>query len=507
MTENDVNSAVFESWSGNGTSQLVTVDEVGGDKKVIFTYGGDSVDMIITYNDASMTFDAGAGDWIAGETAYLTVNDPDMNKYPTVSETLSIGDEDAIIPTIKMGTPLTLANSDGNNKLKAGATNSTTGVTVGTGTGLFEYTLQVNNTTDNSERLRITHSALSTSYDGEGTATQLGGSGHTNTWINVTTAHTITDLVNLEGTAVLNYDISGPAGDLSSTAIEVYVLTTGKNSSGTSDITVTSTGNARSGVLDLDDGTNRVVNNDVSIDTLKGSATTGGTGTTNVGVAFKITHAVGTFLNATADYAIAADFCNFDQDNGSNVHNCIYRIEAEETGDDTGIFEGSVAYVMLNNSTAASDDNGEAAGNDEEVEDMLTTNSDSVTIVVMAGVSGTDSVRVIYNDTDATQSGDTIGMQLDTLTHSGTATLDADTYEAADMATITIVDSDLNQDSSIRDTYENSSRTFKITVTGSDGVAEQHVASDPITIIETTNDSGIFVGTFTVPDYKVRTWS
>ena len=55
-----------------------------GDKKVVFTYGGDSVDMIITYNSASMTFDAGAGDWIAGETAYLTINDPDMNKYPTV---------------------------------------------------------------------------------------------------------------------------------------------------------------------------------------------------------------------------------------------------------------------------------------------------------------------------------------------------------------------------------------------------------------------------------------
>ena len=29
-----------------------------------------------------------------------------------------------------------------------------------------------------------------------------------------------------------------------------------------------------------------------------------------------------------------------------------------------------------------------------------------------------------------------------------------------------------------------------------------HSAGDPITIIETTNDSGIFVGTFKVPDYK-----
>ena len=54
MTENDVNSGVFESWSGNGTSQLVTVDEVAGDKVVVFTYGGNSADMIITYNDADL---------------------------------------------------------------------------------------------------------------------------------------------------------------------------------------------------------------------------------------------------------------------------------------------------------------------------------------------------------------------------------------------------------------------------------------------------------------------
>jgi hypothetical protein len=69
--------------------------------------------MIVTYNDASLSMDAGAGDWVAGETAYVTVNDPDANKMPGSAETLSIGDEDAVIPTIKVGTPLTLATSDG----------------------------------------------------------------------------------------------------------------------------------------------------------------------------------------------------------------------------------------------------------------------------------------------------------------------------------------------------------------------------------------------------------
>ena len=498
MTETDSNSGVFESWASNGTSQLVTVDEVGGDKKVVFTYGGNSVDMVITYNNAEMTLDAGAGDWIAGETAYVTVTDPDMNKFPTVAETLSVGDEDAVIPTIKMGTPLTLANSDGNDNLKAGSAFANTGVRVGTGLGTkVDYTGEVNNTTDNSERLRIIHKTL---VDGE-TDVERGGSAHTNTWINVTTAHTTTDLTNLEGTPVLNYDISGPASDLSSTAVAVYVLGTGKNSSGTVDLDLVTSGNTRAGVVDVDDGTQWFVNNDIKDDTTIYASATGGSGASNLTVAFKITHPAGIYLNATHDYAIAADFCNFDQDNGSSVHNCIYRIEAEETGPDTGVFEGEVSYVMLNNSTAADTDNGEAGGNDEEVEAFLDgyTNTDAVTVVLM---STGDSVRVVYNDTDALQVATKIGEQLDAVTHSGTASLDADTYGADDMATITIVDADLNQDSSIRDTYENSSRTFQMNVTGSGGTTHMPFSTSPMTIIETTSDSGIFVGTFKVPDYK-----
>ena len=145
------------------------------------------------------------------------------------------------------------------------------------------------------------------------------------------------------------------------------MLGTGSNTTGSSDLDLVTSGNARSGVVDLDAETaakGQFLNNDVGPDLgLVASSITGNAnGQTNVGIAFKITHAAGVYLNATADYAIAADICNFDQDNGSSVHNCIYRIEAEETGDNTGIFEGAVSYIMLNNSTAASNDNGEAAG-------------------------------------------------------------------------------------------------------------------------------------------------
>ena len=510
MTESGDNTAVFESWAVNGTSQIVTVDEVAGDKSVVFTYGGNSADIIITYNNADITMDAGDGDWIAGETAYVTVTDPDMNKQPGSAETLSIGDEDAIIPTIKVGSPLTLKEADGNSQLDSGDSNHNSGVQVGTST-LAYYTLNVYNTTDNSERLRIIHSADADS-DACGNASCIGGdrgsspsASTTHTWINVTTAHTRAELVDLAGTAVLNYDVSGPAGDLSSTAVSVYVVDSGENSTNNAGglIDALTAGNARSGVIDLDDETQWIRSSDVASEQSFTSSGAGEAGTVNVGVAFKISHPVGTFLNTTHDYAIAADFCNFDQDNGSNTHNCIYRIEAEETGDDTGVFEGTIDYVMLNNSTnIASESDSSHAGNDEEVEDLMTTNSDEVTVVIMNGLSGSDTIRVVYNDTDALQVGTKIGAQIDTVTHSGTADLDADTYEAADMATITIVDADLNQDSSTRDTYANSSRTFQMNVTGSAGVAHMSFETDPMTIIETTNDSGIFVGTFKVPDFK-----
>ena len=81
-----------------------------------------------------------------------------------------------------------------------------------------------------------------------------------------------------------------------------------------------------------------------------------------ISVAFKLTHAAGNDMSATADYAIYADFCNFDQDNGSLTHNCMYRLEAVETGDNTGIFEGTVEYINLTNSTAGGTTSGEHDG-------------------------------------------------------------------------------------------------------------------------------------------------
>jgi hypothetical protein len=490
MTETGASTDVFESFDTNGKASFTTMENAKKDGQVIYSYGGNTVDQIITYTDATITLDAGGSDWAPGQTATITVVDPESNKNPTSAETLNAYDETVTLPVIKMGTGGLNISGGNNPSVAKGEAGATTGVSIGYAQNSPTYTVSVTNTTDNSERMRI----ISTAGD-MGTATH--------TWLNVTTGHTRGNLVDLAGTVVLNYDIRGAADLMSSTGIDVYVTDTGSNTTNNAGglVTITTAGNVKSGSYDVFDGDQGVLNTDVGESRWN---SVGVADTSFVSVAFKIDHASGDDMTGTtADFAISADFCNFDQNNGSLTHNCIYRLEAVETGDNTGVFEGTVEYLNLNNSTANGAISGEHDGGDQEVESLLGyIRGDALTVVLMDSVSGSDSVRVVYNDTDAFQVATKIGAQLETSTHTGDIGLDADTYGEADIATITIVDADLNTDSAARDTYQNSSTTFNVTITASGtSIAAQTIAAD-MTIIETGDNTGVFVGTFAVPNYK-----
>ena len=299
----------------------------------------------------------------------------------------------------------------------------------------------------------------------------------------------------------MNYDIRGIADLLSTTDINIFVTDSGHNETNqeAGEIDVEATGNVKAGSYDLDDGAQWLASTDIhATQTFSSTAAS----TAFIAVSFQMTHAAGTTLN-TADYAVSVDFCNFDQNNGSLTHNCIYRLEAVETGSDTGVFEGTVEYVNLTNSTAGGAISGEHNGNDHEVEGLLGyVKGDALSVVLMDSVSGSDSVRVVHNDTDAFQVATKIGAQLTTAVHTADISLDADSYGADDIATITIVDADLNTDSASRDIYQNSSTTFNITITQSGKSGTEQLVGATMSIIETGDNTGVFVGTFKVPNYK-----
>jgi hypothetical protein len=109
FTETGASTDVFESFDATGAGSWKTIEGAAADGQVIYSYGGNSVDQIITYTDATITMDAG-GDWAPGQTATITLVDAEANRNPTSAETLNAYDETVTIPTIKMGTGgLTLA--------------------------------------------------------------------------------------------------------------------------------------------------------------------------------------------------------------------------------------------------------------------------------------------------------------------------------------------------------------------------------------------------------------
>jgi hypothetical protein len=410
-----------------------------------------------------------------------------------------------------MGSPLMLTSS-GNALgtgigLQEGEGNAVTGVHIGEGSpgteGASSYTLTLTNASGGGERLQIINSA---SPGNTGAATS--------TWINVTTSHSRADLINLAGTVVLAYDISGPAGDMSSTDINVFVTSDGNNATDNlfGSIDIVTAGNVRAGVYDLC-GTPATFGclNDADTTAVTGitfgkhtplTASSGDphAGTSAIVIAFEITHAAGNQLTDSHDFAITADFCNFDQNNGSLTHNCIYRLNAVETGDDTGVFTGTVEYVNMVNSTAGTSGGGHAGGNAGVAGYLGNVKGDSLSVVLQNSVSGSDSVRVVYNDTDRFHVATLIGAQLESSTVTGTISLNSDNYGSGDIGTITIVDNDLNQDSSIRDTYTNSSTTFTNSIYKSGSTTETAPFANIMTVIETGADTGVFVGSFIVPD-------
>ena len=178
MRETGANTGVFD------LTGLSTLKGVAADQAITFSYGGNSETIILTYNTASASLDAGDA-WLPAEAATYTVTDQDMNRDPTSAETLSIGDPNSAIPTIVIGSPMTLYDF-GTMGAGCGSTCiSTAGthgqLTLGTGGSTmvgasandgYYSIISATNTTDNSKRLRV----IADDLDGEQVQTQLTGS-------------------------------------------------------------------------------------------------------------------------------------------------------------------------------------------------------------------------------------------------------------------------------------------------------------------------------------------
>jgi hypothetical protein len=383
--------------------------------------------MVVAYTDMSMTFDAG-DEWLPGEEATLTIIDPDSNKMATSAETLDVNDEEKIgLPAIIMGKPYHC--------------NDWTGVLLGGGTGGSTTASVIQPVDGDSMRCKFTTTAATASA--------------TETFMNVTmgtySGNPIDSVISdniagweADGSVYVGIDVSelveiiGESVAVTGVRVEIATNITQEHATGTAGgdftspghLTLTEGNTTGKGVFRCQD----IDHSSLDCTQLKHS----------VAPVVRIA-IVGAAHQLPADtYGFSVDIMHFDQDDSSIAHDAVYRIEAVETGDDTGVFEGTVAYANMGESNS-----------DTAMDSTIVQNDQNVILGIHSAVSGTDAPRVQFNDTNFVGTFSTIGAQIATNNYTGIIEWDQTSYGAGDTAIVTITDPDLNQDNGLLETYSN----------------------------------------------------
>ena len=215
-------------------------------------------------------------------------------------------------------------------------------------------------------------------------------------------------------------------------------------------------------------------------------------------------------------YPIVIDFFSFGYENDGEasderIANQIIRFELEE-GDTQGSFEGTLQYIMINQINI----------NDIDTYQGIAPISDTPSFIVIEDLTSGSAPSVTYRDRDVNDEPVQVSAQQDAPSHTGVVTLDVESFKAGDTVTVTLEDLDLNTNPDLTDRYTVVSdptavnhdavgvntdigRLLEVTFddkrwTDYDRDDCAGLGDSGFTLSETGASTGIFVGTFAIPD-------
>ena len=504
FAETDSNESTFDNTANDKANLKTSADAQRG---LSFELEYDNgIEAGIGYSTTTITIDTG-DDWKSGQEISITLTDPDANTSSLNEETLEVTDIDRIIPTIKIGDPFTLAETDG--------------VTL-------EKPDNDNNIDD--EIVRINYEVTEVSDILMVTLPELRAGNHTlnievGNWNDDIKPYFVQDTTVFMGAFFLNYDLRTLGDAIGDNNIH-YVKFEIEELSATipalpASLVLADTDERDAKILELT-GTRE---KPPGIDALFGYPPNGftmpilpGVGHSDNGlydengvvrdidetVTIEITFEVADGATIEAGtHPIIADFFRIGledrNDLASDVNDAIYRLELVEDGDDSSDFIGTLEHVGLNQINVAQ---------------LATyTNIDRIGDEIML-ISDGGSISVEYRDLDSTGGFTTFTAEADTPTHSGSVELDSDGYKVLDTVTVTVEDADLNTDSTRANIYTafgdmitTSTAVIELLTVSIDGepwvagcgIEDGGLKDSEFTLRETGRDSGVFTGTFSVP--------
>ena len=471
FTELDVKSGVFGNYDEADNANLDTTATAGRGESATIRYNDVSTSVVVNFNFGAMAINVADGEWNSGEEAPVTYSDMDLNLNSRADEDLDLFEPVRVnlpslpiffsIPTMKIGSPFTLAGS-GNA--------SFFDITTRTNTNSGNFTLTVGSIVGGATVLKIED------FSDRGIVDPVSA-----TFATTTDGALVIDLdrdlgdlkasikdpravssPRFKGLDMLNFDLrslTSPAGSTTGiTDVEAYLLVNKTE-------TATTTGPGFTlAALDIDASDIRAysLGNSTTLQKLINlNKTSAGVDTSAI-----YANIFSTSLNDNSDIAlmfvldsgaltfdgsvkpIVADLFTFGftgdgLKTNERFNNAIYRFELEETGDNTGVFLGSAEFTMLNQLNILEDSTYEG----------LRTIDDEVTFIVHEDLTDEDAPKISIKDTLFHGPPGTETAQANADTHSGTVTLDKESYKIGELVVITLSDQDLNVDSDLIDIY------------------------------------------------------
>lgn len=472
LVESEPNSGIFYSFDFNDQSVIGIKNDAPRGQSASIEYNSKTTSIVTGDSTATLSIGITTAQFNPGQKATITLVDDDQNFNPGADEDLDVFRNTAIIPTLQIGNPITLANGITNVDLD--------------GTG-FDSPNVVEQFSDRA-MLVLDGSASITNGD-----------------VFTITFGTMADLFNaapinnpsFKGFALLNYDVrslgnAGNAKSITSVDIAVNGQLVGDNVPLQGKIILNNA---------FDDGL--PLGNDTPTDPLTVDFTIN-TPTTEI-------IASGTILPVVVDFfgiGIIGDGLKTDE----RINNSIYRFELEETSANSGIFTGTIEYVVTNQLNQF----------DSNLINSLRTFSDEIRFLINDELIDEDAINLAYSD--IAKVGVPIGISAKTeiKSQTGSVTLESQSYRFGQPVVVILTDPDLNTKHDIIDTYNvvndpssdaadtvgdaNGNILLEIRIKGFryhrcniNGAEHGGLGSTGFSLVETGTDTGIFKGSFKMP--------
>ena len=406
-------SGVFTNTdSDSDTPNLIVPTGAKRGTTAVIDYNDGTMSVVVGNSFATITLDDDAvgGVWNSGEEMPVTLTDPDVNRMGMNDEDIDVSDSVfTIIPSVRIGSPITL---DGDNSM----------VMVSNGENLTLAPMDMakagNYTMDAFSDIARLMPSMGTN-DVDLTFKAVVKSDNLKSFLmdDPTYRRTVNGLTADTPPATfqfINFDTRS-IGDLQSAEFQWAY----PNKTAGDPIPITGVSGSQ-GLVDITSVDVSMIPDDTPVDIMLSFANTAS-------------------ISAGETYPIVVDLFSFGQVGdgvaaGERINNAIYRLELEESGDNTGVFEGTIEFVMLNQINVRNPDT--YAG--------IVPISDEIVMIVHNDLTDEDSVRVNYRDLGADGVYTQIADQVEAPTTSGSVSFDADNYKVADTVTVTLEDADLN---------------------------------------------------------------